>query len=117
MNLVFGGATSHWATGSTWIMLAGFSQTIRVVKTHDDLWNFEVDGDLGDRPHAHSRVQEKAIAVDSPQNANNGNTVPDRAVVFDPAERGYVLLAKRGVLVNDARQGIPGLPMRHISEA
>jgi hypothetical protein len=104
MNFVFGAATSHWVTGSTWI---GASNCLSRERdggaqgaTYDNMRHLERDGDLGDCPHTNGRVQENAPAVDEPEHTNNGDTVPNRAVIFDLAPMGDMDLA-RGRLVLD----------------
>lgn len=86
-------------------------------ETYNNLRHFKIDGDLGDCPHAHSRVQKKAVAVDSAEDANNGNSMADRAVVLDLAKRRNVTRAQRRILVNDSGQPILDLPFGEVGEA
>ena len=122
MNFVLGAATSHWVTGSTWTEGCQFScleQEGRLVawETHDNLWNLQGDGHLSYSPHADGRVQQHALAVDEPQHSNDGDAVPNRAVVLDLAPLRDMGIANESILLDDSGQVRPQHPILVVWEA
>lgn len=84
---------------------------------YHNLWHFKVDSHLRDGPHAHSRVQEKVITVDGFKKTNDGNAVPDRAVIINFSEGRDAAFVIIRVLFDNAKHIFIGLPLSEIPEA